>query len=154
MIRFRMMVNITLASRLVASGNRHENPLPSMAMSPGRRPIGSRPANTSTIPAITISTPSAINARPMSPASNIVAPSGVMRHLNKAFLLRARRIRHAQVLVSAAGCNAAPVRALQEAQLQQVRLVHVHDGVSLFADGRRQRLEADRSAVVLVDDRV
>ena len=44
-------------------------------------------------------------------------------------------------------------RALKEAHLHQVRLVHVHDRVCLFRDGGGDRLDAHRPAVELLDDR-
>jgi hypothetical protein len=51
------------------------------------------------------------------------------------------------------GCNSSLGRALQKADLQQVRLVDVLQRVALLADRGCQRLDADGSAVELVDDR-
>ena len=44
-------------------------------------------------------------------------------------------------------------RALQEAELEQVRLVHVLDRVGLLAERDRERREPDRAAAELVRDR-
>ncbi len=57
-----------------------------------------------------------------------------------------------QVLVGVARGDAAPRRALQEPQLQQVRLVHVHDGVRLLADGGGDGVQTHRPAAELLDD--
>ena len=51
----------------------------------------------------------------------------------------------AEVLVGAAGGDAAARRAVEEADLQQVGLVDVLDGVRLLADGRGQRAHAHRA---------
>src|SRR5207237_3659801 len=49
--------------------------------------------------------------------------------------------------------DAAARGALQEAELQQVRLVDVLDRVGLLAERNRERGEADRPAAELVQDR-
>ena len=59
--------------------------------------------------------------------------------------------RHAEVVVGHARRDAAARGALQEADLQQVRLVHVHDGVRLLGHGRGERLEARGTAVEALD---
>ena len=51
-------------------------------------------------------------------------------------------------------CTTSARRAGKEADLKQVRLVHVLDGDGLFTDGGRQRVKTDRSAAVILDDRL
>ncbi len=51
------------------------------------------------------------------------------------------------------GDRAAARSSLQEAELQEVRLVDVLDRVRLLAQRRRERVEADRAAGVLLGDR-
>src|SRR5437867_10558667 len=58
----------------------------------------------------------------------------------------------AEVLVGAAGRDPAAGRAVDEADLQQVRLIDVLDRVGLLADGRREGADADRPSPELVDD--
>ena len=55
------------------------------------------------------------------------------------------------MLVGEAGGDAATRGALQKADLHQVRLVHVLDGVPLLGDGGGQGLHADRAAAELLD---
>src|SRR5262249_26278849 len=50
--------------------------------------------------------------------------------------------------------DAAAWRALDEPQLEQVRLVDVLDRVRLLAESDRQRRQADRTAAELADDRL
>ena len=59
----------------------------------------------------------------------------------------------ADVLAPELRHDAAARRALQEAELEQVRLVDVLDRVRLLADRGGERREADRAAVELLDDR-
>ena len=49
--------------------------------------------------------------------------------------------------------RAAARRALDEAELQEVRLVHVLDRVGLLAERRGERRQADGAAVELLPDR-
>ena len=51
------------------------------------------------------------------------------------------------------GDGAAARRSLDEAELQEIRLVHVLDRVRLLAQGGGERVEPDGTAVVLLDDR-
>src|SRR5215467_337679 len=51
------------------------------------------------------------------------------------------------------GDRAPARRALQEAELQEVRLVDVLDRVRLLAEGRGKGVEPDRAAAVLLRDR-
>src|SRR5690606_34068607 len=55
--------------------------------------------------------------------------------------------RDAEVRVSLRGRNAPAWRALQISLLDQVRLQHIFDGVTLFADSGRQIVESDRAAI-------
>ena len=57
------------------------------------------------------------------------------------------------MLAAEVGDDAAARRALDEAELQQVRLVHVLDRVRLLAERDRQRRETDRAAAELQQDR-
>ena len=50
------------------------------------------------------------------------------------------------------GDDAATRRPLQEAELQQERLVDVFDRLLLLAEGDRERREPDRAAAELRDD--
>ena len=65
---------------------------------------------------------------------------------------RTRRV-HAKVLEGTPGRGATPRRALDQASLEQVRLVHVLDRVLLLADRDRQRRQADRPSAELLADR-
>ena len=53
---------------------------------------------------------------------------------------------------AALGDDAAARRALDEAELEQIGLVHVLDRLLLFAERDRQRGETDRAAAELLDD--
>src|SRR5579885_341816 len=57
------------------------------------------------------------------------------------------------MLESDASRHSSARRSLKEAFLDQVRLVHVLQGIALLADGGRKRFNADRPPVELVDDR-
>ena len=61
--------------------------------------------------------------------------------------------RRADVRAAELRDRAAARRALDEAELQQVRLVDVLDRVLLLAERRRERRQADRAAVELARDR-
>src|SRR6266571_5577434 len=67
--------------------------------------------------------------------------------------LRVCGYRRADVLAAELGHNASARCALQEAELQEVRLVDVLDRVLLLAEGDRERRQADRAAAELVQDR-
>lgn len=62
------------------------------------------------------------------------------------------RVGDAEMLVRAAGGDPATRRALQETELDQVRLVDIHDCVRLLARRRRHRLDADRAAIELINN--
>ncbi len=64
------------------------------------------------------------------------------------------RSRQSEVFVGARGRDAAARRAIEEADLDQIRLVDVLDRVLLLADRGRQAVEPDRAAAELVDDRL
>ena len=49
--------------------------------------------------------------------------------------------------------HAAARRSLDEAELEEIRLVDVLDGVRLLAEGDCQRREADRAAVEALQNR-
>ena len=56
------------------------------------------------------------------------------------------------MLVGAAGGDSPRGRAVEEPDLEEVRLVDVLDGVGLFADRGGEGAHADRTAAELVDD--
>src|SRR5436190_1083826 len=58
-----------------------------------------------------------------------------------------------EILVRVASRDAAPRRPIQKTDLDQKRFVDVFDRVLLFADRGGDRVEADRTAPELVDDR-
>src|SRR6266545_1895103 len=58
----------------------------------------------------------------------------------------------AEVVVGRFAGDAATRRALQEPDLDQIRLVEVFDGAAVLADRRRQRVEAGGAAVKALDD--
>ena len=55
--------------------------------------------------------------------------------------------------MGAAGCDAPARRAHEQALLDEVRLAHVLERVALLGAGGGERLDADRAAVELLDDR-
>src|SRR5262245_20085847 len=57
------------------------------------------------------------------------------------------------MLISRRSHDAPAGRAVQETDLDQVRFVNLFDGFFLFADGGRDRTNADGSAVEFFDDR-
>ena len=57
------------------------------------------------------------------------------------------------MLAAELGHDPAARRALEEAELEQVRLVDVLDRLGLLAERDRERREADRPAAELLDDR-
>jgi hypothetical protein len=61
--------------------------------------------------------------------------------------------REPEVLVGARGGHAPARRPVEEAGLDEERLVHVLDGVPFLVDGGGQAVDADRAAAELVDDR-
>src|SRR5678815_1670589 len=81
----------------------------------------------------------------------ITAPSLVLEQLQRC----ARALRHfqAEMLVGVAGGDAAARGAHHEALLDQIRLDHVLDRAALLAERRCEALDADRTAVELLDDR-
>src|ERR1041384_1847080 len=125
-------------------------------MSPGRRPRpGTRPATSTTTPTSAIPTPSTMSIRPRScmPDALTAAASFKERALARSRRAPRRRLL-AQRRIGLAGHAAAPRLAGDEADLQQVRLHDLRDRLRLVVDRRRHRLQADRPAVVHVDDRL
>ena len=57
-----------------------------------------------------------------------------------------------QMTVGQRRCDAPPRRPLQEARLNEVRLVQVFERPPVFTEGRRDRVDPDRSAAELLDD--
>src|SRR5262245_58178141 len=114
-------------------------------MSPGSRPShGTRPARTRTTPATVSNTPSAMSA----------LPTSFRGSLEEACLSGGRRRRLlAQVQIRLAGHAPAVRRPHDEADLEEVRLDHLREGLRLVVDGGGDGLEADRATVVVIDDR-
>src|SRR5712692_9302382 len=114
-------------------------------MSPGRRPSqGTRPTSIRTSPVRTMSTPSTTSSRPRSPIRASLEQSHLTRRA------RGRLLTEVRVRVA----RRAPARggALDEADLQQVRLHHLGQRLAVVVDRGGNRLEADRSAGVVLDD--
>ena len=65
-----------------------------------------------------------------------------------------RRRLYSQMLVSSPGRYPSTRRALQEAELNQIWLVDVHDGVGFFAGRSCQRFNSDRPAIEFLDNRL
>src|SRR5690242_18005751 len=57
-----------------------------------------------------------------------------------------------EVLVGEMRYGPSPRSAIQEADLHEERLVDLFDRVGFFGEGRRQRVHADGTTLVLVDD--
>ena len=57
----------------------------------------------------------------------------------------------AEILVSAGSGDAAAGRAIEHADLHQVRLVHFLDGVFFFAEHGGESAEADRAAGIFIE---
>src|SRR5579859_5822455 len=72
---------------------------------------------------------------------------------HRAILEQLRVLRCAEMLAAELRDRAAARRALDEAELQQIRLVDVLDRVGLLAERNSERGQADRPAVELHDDR-
>src|SRR5689334_8432903 len=75
------------------------------------------------------------------------------RLLEEPCLARAARLRTSEVAVGALGRHPALRGPGEKALLDEIRLVDVLDRVALLPDGRRERVETDRPAAELVDDR-
>ena len=58
----------------------------------------------------------------------------------------------AEVFVGARGGDAAARRAVEHADLHEIGLVHLFDGVLFFAEGRGEGADTDRAAIVLVEE--
>ena len=58
----------------------------------------------------------------------------------------------AKVLVGEVSCYPAARRTIKEADLYQERLIHLFDGVSLFRQSCRQRIQPDGPSLVFLDD--
>ncbi len=56
------------------------------------------------------------------------------------------------MLIRRPGGNAALRRTVEETKLQQIRLYDIHDGLGLLADGRRNRVQPHRAAVIFFDN--
>src|SRR5262249_58988567 len=80
--------------------------------------------------------------------------AGDLRFLQQPALSSRRpRIAAAEVRARPRRGDATLRRARQEALLDEVGFVDLLDGVALLADGGRQRVQPDRTARELVDDR-
>src|SRR5687767_14213820 len=85
------------------------------------------------------------------PATDPSLDFGVLQNLEQlSFECASQRI--AEVLVGRPAGDPAAGSALQEADLDQVRLVQVLDGAAVFADRGRQSVHADRAAAEALDD--
>src|ERR687891_1843210 len=114
-------------------------------MSPGSRPShGMRPTSTSSTPTAAIASPSTMSALP-----TLTRTSFEEAHLAG----RARGRLLAEMPVRVARHAAAGRRALDEADLQQVRLHHLDERVAIVVDRRGHRLDPDGATPVVVDDR-
>src|SRR5262249_54052225 len=113
-------------------------------MSPGSRPIhGTRPASISTMPTTAMTTPTMTRARPTSD----------MASLEKAALPAWRRGRlPLQVHVALAGDPPTRRRAHHEANFQKIRLHQFRERLGLVVDRRRDGLDTDRTAAIVLDD--
>ena len=60
--------------------------------------------------------------------------------------------RQAEVFVGQTGCDAAPRGAVEEAVLDEERLVNLFERVLFFCEGRCEGVNANRATVVLLDD--
>src|SRR5512134_562121 len=117
-------------------------------MSPGSRPIhGTRSKNTSTSPRTAITTPSTTSARPSSAIGVIVSllKEGPLAGGDGWRLL-------AEVHVSLARDPAAARLARNEADLQQIWLDDLGQRLGVVVDGGRDRLDADRTPTVDLED--
>ena len=84
------------------------------------------------------------------PRARAARPPARRSRLEERFCL----LRSADVLAAELRHDPAARRALDEPELEEVRLVDVLDRVRLLAEGHGQRGQADRAAVEAVDDRV
>src|SRR5262245_66615293 len=116
-----------------------------------------RGANRSVTPSTTSSAPIPTRKRPMScmRASSMPEGASAVEPGPSEELVRRRRRPGpaAEVRVGERGRRPSLGGARQESFLDQERLVHVLDRVPLLADGGGERLDADRTAGELVDDR-
>src|SRR6478752_6167693 len=67
--------------------------------------------------------------------------------------LKTRRRREAQMLVGTSRCNTAAGGALEKSELDQIGFVDIHDRIGFFTGGGGKRLNPNRTAIELVDDR-
>src|SRR5215213_605036 len=58
-----------------------------------------------------------------------------------------------QMGVGALGCDSATGSSLEKTELDEIRLVDIHDRIGFFTDCRCQRLDTDRSATEFFDNR-
>src|SRR5579872_529996 len=79
-------------------------------------------------------------------------PKGKGLGVRSATLEQRARARPSQMRIRALGRDASALRARDESLLHQVGLVDFLDSIALFADRRREALDADWAAVELVDD--
>src|SRR5512143_97136 len=85
----------------------------------------------------------------------MVSASSRARIRSEQRFLRARSLRReAEVPVRLRRRNATAWRALQESVLDEEGLVHFFDRVRVLADCRADRVESDRTALELLDDRL
>src|SRR5829696_2134093 len=129
-------------------------------MSPGRRPRnGMFGARTRTTPTTASTTPPMMSRRPI-PSTPCMSPRSRGRAIPEADHVRlgppGRRDLEAeagQVLACGIGRDAALGCAVEEAEAQQERLVHVLDCLDLLGQDGGKRLDADRPRGELLDDR-
>src|SRR5487761_1201248 len=64
----------------------------------------------------------------------------------------AARLVHAEIFVGERGGNAAALRAVEQAELHQIRLVNFLDRVLFFAERRGERVESTRPAAIFLNN--
>src|SRR5213593_202456 len=113
-------------------------------MSPGSRPIhGTRPASISTMPTTAMTTPPTTRARPMSDMASLEeAPLPAWRGGRLPLQVQVCLTRHPP----------ARRRADHEADFQEIRLDKLRERLGLVVDRRRDGLDADGAAPVVLDD--
>src|SRR5690348_10993287 len=114
-------------------------------MSPGRRPMGRRPAKVSARPTSAITTPSTISMRPKSCMTDVLTRAASLKQRALAGRGGGRWLL-AQVRVGLARHAPAPRLPGDEADLEQVRFHDLRERFGLVVDGGRHRLDADGAA--------
>src|SRR6266849_9502542 len=88
----------------------------------------------------------------------ILTTEGSAEHMETERGWRSKQVRlaargvEAEILVRECGGHAPALRAVEQAQLHQVRLVDLLDGVFFLAERRRNRVQPYRPARILLDD--